>query len=247
MSDDRLILETKGAVRVIAMNRPEKLNALDFALTRALLAALQAAEADEAIGCVVLTGKGRGFCAGADMNEFKELTPENRPLVAERARLTTELHGIFPRLGKPVLAAVNGAAMGGGAGLALACDLVLAAEGARFAYPEVKHGIVAAIVMANLVRVVGRKAAFELVATGLPIEAHRALALGMVNRVVPEAELMQAAMALAESIAGFSRPAMALTKSLFYQVADLPFAQALEAGRAANERMRGLRTSGKAS
>ena len=100
------------------------------------------------------------------------------------------LHEIFPRLTKPVITAINGAAMGGGAGLALAGDLALMAESAKLGYPEVKHGIVAAVVMPNLVRQVGRKAAFELLATGQPVGARRALELGMVNRVVPDAELL---------------------------------------------------------
>jgi len=243
MSEQVLITESVGAVRVITMNRPDKLNALDFALTRALLSGLREADADDKVGAIVLTGAGRGFCAGADTGEFKTLTPENRGLVETRAKLTAELHAIFPRLAKPVVTAVRGYAMGGGAGLALAGDLAVAAESARFGYPEVKHGIVAAIVMANLVRVVGRKAAFELLALAQPVDAVRALALGMVNRVVAEVDLLPTALQLAEAMCTVSRPAMALTKSLFYRVAELPFAEAMEAGREANAAMRALRPS----
>jgi enoyl-CoA hydratase/carnithine racemase len=230
-----------GAVRVLTLNRPEKRNALDTALTQALLEALRAADADDSVACVVLTGAGPGFCAGADLAEFKDLTPENRHLVEARAELTMQLHLAFPKLAKPVVTAINGAAMGGGAGLAIAGDLAVMSEEATLGYPETRHGIVAAIVMANLVRQAGRKAAFELVALGEPIDAQRALALGLVNRVVPRAQLMDVALALAEKLAAVSRPAMRLTKQLFHEAADLPLAQALERGREANQRMRAFR------
>src|SRR6185369_6213021 len=118
--------------------------------------------------------------------EFKDLTPDKQGAVEERAELTMQLHLIFSRMAKPVVTAINGAAMGGGAGLAVAGDLAVMAESAKLGYPETRHGIVAAIVMANLVRQVGRKSAFELVSLGEPIDAARALALGMVNRVVPD-------------------------------------------------------------
>ena len=236
-----LITEDRGAVRVLTMNRPEKRNALNTALTQALLAALHAADADEAIGCVVLTGAGQAFCAGADLAEFKDLTPEKQHLVQARAELTMQLHLAFPKMAKPVVTAINGAAMGGGAGLAIAGDLAVMAEGAALGYPETKHGIVAAIVMANLVRQAGRKAAFELVGLGEPVNAQRALALGLVNRVAPPAELMAMALQLARKLAAVSRPAMQLTKQLFHEAADLPLAQALERGREANKRMRAFR------
>jgi enoyl-CoA hydratase/carnithine racemase len=135
---------------------------------------------------------------------------------------------------------VNGYAVGGGAGLALACDLVVAAESARFAYPELKHGIVPALVMVNLVRVLGRKKAFELIATAQPVTAAQALELGMINRVVPGDALVPAALDLAERVSAFSRPAMRLAKSLFYRVLDAPFAEALEHARSANVAMRDL-------
>jgi len=235
-----LLVEDRGAVRILTLNRPEKRNALNSDLTRALLEALRAADRDEAVGSVVLAGAGQGFCAGADLGEFKDLTPENHDLVDARAELTMQLHLAFPKMVKPVVTAVQGAAMGGGAGLAIAGDLAVMAEGAKIGYPETRHGIVAAIVMANLSRQVGRKAAFELVALGEVIDARQALALGMVNRVVPDAELMQEALALAEKLAAVGRPAMATTKRLFHEVADLPLERALERGREANQRMRAL-------
>jgi enoyl-CoA hydratase/carnithine racemase len=231
-----LLIEDRGAVRILTMNRPEKRNALNSELTKGLLEALQAADRAEAVGCVVLTGAGPGFCAGADLAEFKGLQD---PRAGEaRAELTMQLHLAFSRISKPVVTAINGAAMGGGAGLALAGDIAVMAQGAKLGYPEARHGIVAAIVMANLVRQVGRKAAFELVALGEPVDSARALQLGMVNRVVPDAEVVSHAISIAQKLAAVARPAMAETKRLFHEVADLPLAAALERGRDTNRRMR---------
>ena len=238
---DLLLIEDRGAVRVLTMNRPDKRNALNTALTQALIDALRAADADDAIGCVVLTGAGPGFCAGADLSEFKDLTPDRPERLEARAKLTTELHGLFPKLSKPVVTAINGSAMGGGAGLAVAGDMAVMAESAKLGYPETKHGIVAAIVMANLVRQVGRKTAFELVALGEPIGALKAAAVGLVNRVVADEHLMDEALKLAGKLAAVSRPAMAATKQLFHQSADLPLDEALARGRELNQSMRGFK------
>jgi len=231
-----LLVESRGAVRILTMNRPEKRNALNTELTQALLDALRAADTDESVGAVVLTGAGPGFCAGADLSEFKGL--KDPQAAATRAELTMQLHLVFSRTRVPVITAINGAAMGGGAGLAIAGDLAVMAEDAKLGYPETRHGIVAAIVLGNLVRQVGRKAAFELVAFGEPIDAQRALLLGLVNKVVPHSEVVQEALRMAERLTALSRPAMAETKRLFHEVADLPLDQALEKGRDANRRMR---------
>lgn len=236
-----LLTEDRGAIRILTMNRPEKRNALNTPLTRALLEGLRAADAAESVACVVLTGAGQGFCAGADLSEFKDLTPEQQPLVEERAELTMQLHLAFSKMAKPVVTAINGAAMGGGAGLAIAGDLAVMAEGATLGYPETRHGIVAAIVMANLVRQVGRKHAFELVSLGEPIGAERALTLGMVNRVVPDAELMTETLKISEKLSKTKPEALRATKQLFHEVADLPLAAALERGRETNKRMRAFR------
>ena len=238
---NELFIEDRGAVRILNMNRPEKRNALNTALTRALLEGLRAADAAQSVACVVLTGAGQAFSAGADLSEFKDLRPENRHLVEERAELTMQLHLAFSKMAKPVVTAINGAAMGGGAGLAIAGDLAVMAEGAQIGYPETRHGIVAAIVMANLVRQTGRKAAFELVSLGEPLTAQRALAIGLVNRVVPDAVLLAESLALAERLSQVDRKALTATKQLFHEVADLPLEEALKRGREANKRMRAFR------
>lgn len=236
-----LLVDDEGAVRVLTLNRPEKRNALDMALSEALLDALRTADADTAVRVIVLTGAAPAFCAGADLSEFVVLTPANEALVERRAELTTDLHGVFSRLSKPVVTAINGAAMGGGAGLALAGDIAVMSATAKLGYPEVKRGIVAAVVMANLVRNAGRKAAFELLATGEPIDAARALALGLVNRVAAPDKLMDEALQFARTLAAVSPQAMAATKTLFYRVAELPFEKALEEGGEMNKRMRAFR------
>ena len=238
-----LLIENRGAVRILTMNRPEKRNALNFELAQGLLGALRAADADDSVGAIVLTGAGQGFCAGADLSEFKEL---GTGLAAEdRAELTMQLHLAFTQIRKPVVAAINGHAMGGGAGLAIASDLALMAEGAKLGYPEPKHGIVAAIVMANLVRQVGRKAAFELVSLGEPVDAQQALRLGMINKVTSKENLLQEALEIAQKLAGVKREAMAETKRLFHEVVDLPLPKALERGRDTNKRMRNFAQLGK--
>jgi enoyl-CoA hydratase len=234
-----LLTEDRGAVRMLTLNRPEKRNALDSALTQALLDALRAADADASIGCLILTGAGQGFCAGADLSEFKGLKD---PQAAEaRAELTMQLHLVFSKISKPVICAINGAAMGGGAGLAIAGDMALMAEGAKLGYPETKHGIVAAIVLGNLVRQAGRKAAFELVSLGEPIGAARALQLGLVNYVFQESDLLDETLKIAGKLSKVDKTALAETKRLFHEVADLPLDKALERGRDVNRKMRGFK------
>ena len=235
-----LLIENRGKVRVLTLNRPEKRNALDTALTQALLKELRVADAEDGVDALVLTGAGQAFCAGADLAEFKDLTDSTTAAEA-RAELTMQLHLIFSKMTTPVVTAINGPAMGGGAGLALAGDLAVMGEHAKIGYPEAKHGIVAAIVMANLVRQVGAKAAFELVSLGEPIGAQRALALGLVNYVVSKKEIRSKALALAEKLAAVSKPAMAHTKSLFYEVLDLSLEESLKRARDVNRKMRGFR------
>ncbi len=236
-----LIIEDRGAIRILTLNRPDKHNALNTSLTRSLREALLAADADAGVHVVVLTGAGKSFCAGADTSEFATLTPENPEQVLARADLTVNLHRVFTKIAKPVIGAVRGNALGGGAGLALACDLVVIATNARFGYPELKHGIVAAVVLANLVRQLGRKHAFELVSMAEPISGERAFALGLANRVVADEAVMSSALELAGTLAAWNPLAMSTTKRVFHRAADLALDPALDIGRDANVIMRGFR------
>jgi enoyl-CoA hydratase/carnithine racemase len=234
-----MLREDRGAVRILTMNRPEKLNALNTELTRRLHDELWAAAADEQVRVIVLTGAGRGFCAGADVTEFKHLTADNPREILARGDLTMRVHASFSRIDKPILCAINGFAMGGGAGLAVAGDMALMAASAKIGYPEVKRGAVPAIVLANLVRQIGPKAAFEIVTLGDPLTAEQAKAVGLVNRVVADERLMEETLAVATRLAECSQDALFATKRLFHRVAALPLQPALEAARDANIIMRG--------
>ncbi|MBN9220539.1 MAG: enoyl-CoA hydratase/isomerase family protein [Mesorhizobium sp.] len=236
-----LVVEDRGPVRVVALNRPDKLNALDTELTQALHDALQAADHDEDVRAIVLTGNGRAFCAGADLSEFKQLTPANQDLVEKRADLTCRTQAMVQKLSKPVVSAVRGAAVGGGAGLAIGCDMMVAGSDLKFGYPELKHQIVPALVMTGLQRSLGRKAAFEMVSLGRLIGADEALKLGLANRVVEPDQVVETAMAIAEQWAAANPRAMAAVKALFYEVADLPYDEAMAAGRDVNAAMRAFR------
>jgi enoyl-CoA hydratase len=240
-----LLTEDRGAVRILRLNRPEKLNALDTALTQALLDALEAADAAEGVRAIVLAGEGRAFCAGADLGEFKDLTPERQHLVVKRADLTCRTQSMLQKLGKPIVSAVQGSAVGGGAGLAIGCDMMVAGADLRFGYPELKHSIVPALVMTGLQRQLGRKIAFELISLGRLLGAEEAQALGIANRVVPGERVLDAALGIAETWARSNPMAMAAAKSLFYRVADLPYDAAMAAGRDVNALMRGFRESGR--
>jgi len=236
---DLILTRDAGAIRYLTLNRPEKLNAMNDALVAELAAALRTAESDRGVAVIVLAGAGRAFCAGADLGggnaDDKQggatagPTPGQR--IAQRLDDTVRFYGTIQRMDTPVIAAVQGYAMGGGCNLAVSCDLVVAAENAVFGYPEVKLGMAAAGVAPTLVHQIGRKAAFELLTLCNNIDAHQALAFGMINRVVPGEQLLATASALAEQLAGFNHDAVRLTKQLIRRAADLPFAQALEAGR----------------
>lgn len=238
---NELLIDNDGAVRVITLNRPGKHNALDTALTTALLAALREAGDDDSCRAIVLTGAGKSFCAGADTGEFAHLSGDDPQAAADRADLTSRLHGVFSQVPKPIVSAVRGNALGGGAGLALACDLMVVADDMRFGYPELQHGIVAAIVMANLVRQIGQKAAFGLVATGRLIGGQEALGLGIALESTGADEVLPRALRVAAGMAAWSPLAMAATKKLFYRVSELSLAEGLQAGRDTNMLMRGFR------
>lgn len=235
-----VLTEDHGAVRVIRLNRPDKLNALNAELTQGILDALQVADGDAAVNAVVLAANGHGFCAGADLEEFKHLTPAQSDAVMKRADLTCRLQMAMMQMDKPVVAAVQGAAVGGGAGLAIGCDMTVVSTTLKFGYPEVKHSIVPALVMTGLVHALGRKQAFEMISLGRLIGADEALALGLVNRVV-EGDPLPAALEIAQVWAAAEPRAIRAAKSLFYRVADLPMPAAMQVGRDVNAMMRSFR------
>jgi enoyl-CoA hydratase len=201
MTDSPLLSSDQGAVRVLTVNRPDKLNALNAATLDALQDAFTAVATDAAIRAVVLTGAGpKAFVAGADIAEMAALTPvqgRDFALRGQRMMRTVET------LSKPVLAMVNGFALGGGLELAMCCHLRIASDTARLGQPEVNLGLIPGFGGSQrLLRLAGRAATLELCLSGTPIDAIRALQLGIVNRVVPAAELETQTMALAQQLAG---------------------------------------------
>lgn len=238
---DMVTVEDKGSIRIVRMNRPEKLNALNTRLTFSLLHALEAADCDDSVRAVVLAGAGRAFCAGADLSEFSTLTRENQSLVLRRAELTCRTLSILQILSKPIVSAVQGSAVGGGAGLAIGCDMMIAGADLKFGYPELTHSIVPALVMTGLQRQLGRKAAFEMISLGRLLGAEEALALGLANRIAQPTEVLEVALEIAGQWTKTNPLAMSAAKSLFYRVGDLSFEAAMAAGRDVNAIMRTFR------
>jgi enoyl-CoA hydratase/carnithine racemase len=229
--DDVLLAEPHGAVRLLKMNRPAKLNALNSDLVNALTDALLAAQADDAVSVIILAGAGRAFCAGADTSVPRPLTAENRRNLVRHGDRNIALTKLLARVDKPIIAAVHGYALGAGCGLAFGSDLVVAAESARFGYPELKAGLTASTVTAQAVHLMSRKIAFELLTLCENMTPLRAYELGLVNRVVSDDKLMDEAMAIAEKLAGWNQEYLVQTKRTFHRAASLLPEQALEMAR----------------
>lgn len=225
---------TATGVSRIVLDRPEQRNALNAGLVAELKDALALSEADERVRVVSIEGNGPDFCAGADLREVRASMDEGPLASLTDAESLGELFLLLRRLTRPVVALVHGRALAGGCGLATACDLVLAAEDARFGYPEVRLGFVPAMVMAILRRSVGEKQAFELVALGETVSAEEARRLGLVNRVFPSAGFPDAARSYVEELATRSASALALGKRLLYQIDGASFDAAIRAGAEVN-------------
>jgi methylglutaconyl-CoA hydratase len=221
--------EASAGIARIALNRPEKRNALNAELIASLNGALARAAADPAVRVILLRGEGNDFCAGLDLAGLAN-QPDDPVAHFESARSLADLYLAMRRNPRPIVAAVHGRAIGGGAGLATACDLILAAESAEFRYPEVNLGFVAAIVMSMLRRLVGEKRTFEIVALGEPISAQAALGFGIVNHVFPDAGFDARAEAYAAGAAAKSASALRLTKDLLHHIDGMTFEAAIHAG-----------------
>lgn len=218
----------------ITLARPEKRNALSPETIRQLHAALTAAAGDDQVKVVVLDAEGPDFCAGADLDSLVRLVDAAADVHRADARALADLYLAMRSLPKPLIGAVNGRALGGGAGLVTACDIVIAASDARIGYPEVRIGFIAAIVMAMLRASVPEKAAFELVATGRMLPAEEAVRLGLITRVVPAADVESEALRLASEIAALPAEAVSGTKKIFYEVQGLTMGEAFDRGVEAN-------------
>lgn len=210
-----LILSTDaGAVRTLSLNRPEVRNALSVELREALRAALDDAAADEGVRALVLTGEGSAFCAGLDLRELASVANAPTERSRDDARRLGELFYRIHTFPKPIVAAVHGAAIAGGAGLASACDVVIAGERAQFGYTEARIGFVAALVAVFLVRQVGDRKARELLLGAGIHDARKAYALGLVNEVVADGSALPRAQEVAAALARNAPSSLRLTKAL---------------------------------
>jgi len=208
MAYENLIVETKGRVGVITLNRPQALNALNRALVIELTQAIDAFEADSAIGCLLITGSEKAFAAGADIKEMADKTF----IEAYLGNFAADWHAPT-RARKPIVAAVAGFALGGGCELAMQCDIIIAADNAKFGQPEIKLGVIPGIGgTQRLTRAVGKAKATDLILTGRMMDAAEAERSNLVARVVPAANLMDEAMKAADTIANMSLPSVLAAK-----------------------------------
>jgi methylglutaconyl-CoA hydratase len=234
MSDEVVLRETAAGVATLTLNRPEKRNALNAGLVRALKEALEKAGSDDAVKVVAIKGAGPDFCAGGDLAELEQLSAMSREENLADARSLGALLSSLRDFPKPVVAVVHGRALAGGCGLATACDIVLAHQASELGYPEVHLGFVPAMVMAILRRKVTEGRAFELVARGHRVTAVEARTMGLVNHVIPAENFDADVGAYLRDLAGRPASAVALIKALLYEQGDLSVEEGIERGAQVN-------------
>jgi enoyl-CoA hydratase len=224
MAHENIIVETRGRVGLIMLNRPKALNALNDALMSELGEALSRFDSDDAIGAIVLTGSDKAFAAGADIAAMKDWGYRDVYMGEYITRNWERLRSIR----KPVIAAVAGYALGGGCELAMMCDIIIAAEGARFGQPEIKLGVIpGAGGTQRLPRAVGKAKAMDLVLTARMMDAQEAERSGLVSRVVPGERLLDEALAAAAQIAEFSLPSVMMAKEAVNRAFEAPLAEGI--------------------
>jgi enoyl-CoA hydratase len=208
MSTQTIVVERRGRVGIVRLNRPQALNALNVTLKDELLSAVEAFDADADVGCILMTGSDKAFAAGADIKEMADQSY----IDIFRADYTADYERLA-RVRKPIIAAVAGFALGGGCELAMMCDLIIAADNAKFGQPEIKLGVIPGIGgTQRLTRAVGKAKAMDLILTGRMMDAAEAERSGLVARVVPAASLMEEALKVAETIAAMSQPSLIAAK-----------------------------------
>src|SRR5437870_3299597 len=223
MSYETVLVETRGRVGVIRLNRPQALNALNSALNAELAQAIAGFDADEGVGCILLTGSEKAFAAGADIKEMADKSAVDLFMgdFASTWHATAQAR-------KPVVAAVAGFALGGGCELALQCDLIIAADTAKFGQPEIKLGVIPGIGgTQRMTHAIGKAKAMDIILTGRMMDAAEAERAGLVARVVPAASLMEEAMKAAETIAAMSLPSVVAAKEAINRAFETPLAEGI--------------------
>ncbi|BCH28067.1 enoyl-CoA hydratase [Mesorhizobium sp. L-8-3] len=223
MTYETILVETRGKVGLVTLNRPKALNALNTQVLQDVISALQAFDADPGIGAIVLTGSEKAFAAGADI---KQMQP--------KSYIDVYIEDFFAgwealtRIRKPVIAAVAGYALGGGCELAMMCDFIIAADNAKFGQPEITLGVMPGMGGSQrLTRFVGKSKAMDMCLTGRMMDAAEAERSGLVSRVVPVADLLQETLDAADRIAGFSLPAVMMTKEAVNRSYETTLAEGL--------------------
>ena len=225
---EHIIVESKGAVGVITLNRPKMLNALSFGVFREIAAAVDDLEADDSIGCLLITGSEKAFAAGADI---KEMQPKGF-IDMFSSDFAAIGGGRVATCRKPTIAAVSGYALGGGCELAMMCDIIIASDTAKFGQPEITLGTIPGIGgTQRLTRAIGKSKAMDLCLTGRMMDAAEAERSGLVSRVVPVDKLMEEALAAAEKIASMSRPAAAMAKEAINRAFETPLSEGMNVER----------------
>ncbi|HEY1474775.1 MAG TPA: enoyl-CoA hydratase [Pseudolabrys sp.] len=221
MSYQNIIVETQGRVGIIRLNRPQVLNALNATLIKELIAAVDSFDADPNIGCILITGNDKAFAAGADIREMAD-----KPYIDAYLKNFGANEDAIARARKPTVAAVAGFALGGGCEYAMQCDVIIAADNAKFGQPEIKIGVIPGYGgTQRLTRAVGKAKAMEMILTGRMMDAAEAERSGLVARVVPLASLMDEAMKLAETIASMSLPSVMSAKEAVNRVFEVSLAE----------------------
>jgi enoyl-CoA hydratase len=224
MEYQNILVDTRGRVGLVTLNRPKALNALNDELMNELGEALPAFDADDGIGAIVLTGSDKAFAAGADIGAMKDWSYMD----VFKSEYITRNWETLKRVRKPVIAAVGGYALGGGCELAMMCDFIIAADTARFGQPEIKLGIIpGAGGTQRLPRAVGKAKAMDLALTGRLMDAQEAERVGLVSRVVPADKLLDEALAAATTIAGYSLPSVLMAKEAVNRAYELPLSEGL--------------------
>jgi enoyl-CoA hydratase len=221
MTYQNILVETKGRVGIIRFNRPQALNALNAALVKELLAAVGSFDADANIGCILITGSDKAFAAGADIKEMVD-----KPYMDAFLNNFGANEDAIARARKPVVAAVAGFALGGGCEFAMQCDIIIAADNAKFGQPEIKLGVIPGYGgTQRLTHAVGKAKAMDLILTGRMMDAAEAERSGLVARVVPLASLMEEAMKVAETIASMSLPSVLSAKEAVNRAFEVSLAE----------------------